>query len=64
MSDVSGSGAGLLPASVANTASDSVQALLGLPAWILLVTIAFTGLAWFGIELWHDDGAIEEATGR
>jgi len=61
--DESASDAGLVPASVANSASDIVQALLGLPAWILLVTIACTALAWFGVELWRDDGAIQIATG-
>jgi hypothetical protein len=58
VSDENASAAGVVPASVANTANGLVQALLGLPAWILLMTIASTALAWFGVELWRDDGAI------
>ena len=64
VSDVSASDSGLVPASVANTGSGIVRALLGLPAWLLLTTIVSTALAWVGVELWLDDGAIQGARGR
>lgn len=60
---VSDSTAALVPPSAANTVSDAVQALLALPAWVLLVTIGSTAVAWGAVELWHDDGAIQGSTG-
>jgi len=61
---VDDSTAGLVPASVSNTAGGVAEALLGIPAWLLLATIGCTVLAWVGVELSHDDGAIRGTTER